>query len=235
MLSHYLSETCQDLPDKPLIALQPISVRSKRIDSPTGSQLSALLISLATDEPNLAIRMQRIHDSASASHVYSQAISATRLTQLVPSAMLGLSARIYTEFQLAQKHKPLFNIPITNIPGPQYPLYFNGARVDYQLGTAPLFDGLGLVFVVSSYAGKVTFTLTSCPSVIPDPQALVNHFPTAIDKLKQDLRETDPADIENLMNEEKDQNLLAGLVGDIVSLFSNLFTNSKAEAPEETK
>ncbi|OZG71460.1 hydrolase [Hahella sp. CCB-MM4] len=235
VLSFYLSETSEELPESSLIAMQPISVRSKHIDSPTGSQLSALLISLSTDEPNLAIRMQRIHDSASASHVYRQAISASRLTQLVPSAMLGLSARIYTEFQLAQKHKPLFNVPITNIPGPQYPLYFNGARVDYQLGTAPLFDGLGLVFVISSYAGKVTFTLTSCPSVIPDLQPLVDHFPVAIDKLKKDLAETSPEEIESLISEETDQNVLAGMIGDIVSLFSNLFTNSKTETSEESK
>ncbi|WP_020410276.1 WS/DGAT/MGAT family O-acyltransferase [Hahella ganghwensis] len=236
VLSNYLSEVCLALPDTPLIAMQPISVRSKHIDSPTGSQLSALLISLATDEPNLAIRMQRIHENASASHVYSQAISATRLTQLVPSAMLGLSARIYTEFQLAQKHKPLFNVPITNIPGPQYPLYFNGARVDYQLGTAPLFDGLGLVFVISSYAGKVTFTLTACPGVVPDLQPLINHFPKAIEKLKLDVANTSQATLEAVKDNPDEQTVFSGLVGDIVSLFSNLFTgNGKTEAPEETK
>ncbi len=236
VLIRYLDEQVGGKPPiSPLIAMQPISVRSKRIDSPTGTQLSALLLSLATDEPNLAIRLKRVHDHAKSSQVYSQAISATRLTQLVPSAMLGLSARIYTEFQLAQRHKPLFNVPITNIPGPQYPLYFDGARVDYQFSTAPLFDGLGLVFVISSYAGKVTFTLTSCPAVVPDPDKLIELFSPALEKLKTDLAETDLNSIEDTP-QEIPSNLLGGLVSDVVSLFSNLFTGSdKVNATEEQK
>ena len=235
VLVQYLNQQEQKLPSSPLIAMQPISVRSKRIDSPTGTQLSALLLSLATDEPNLAIRLKRIHDHAKASQVYSQAISANRLTQLVPSAMLGLSARIYTEFQLAQRHKPLFNVPITNIPGPQYPLYFDGARVDYQFSTAPLFDGLGLVFVISSYAGKVTFTLTCCPTVVPDLSMLIDQFPRALEQLRLDLAETDLNDIAETPPENS-SNVLGGLVSDVVSLFNNLFTGtSKVETTDESK
>ena len=111
----FLQKEDGETPKKSLIALSPISVRSKRIDSPTGGELSALLLSLATTEPNLAIRLKKIHDNASASKIYGQAIAANRLTRLMPSALMGLSARVYTEFQLAQRHKPLFNIPITNI------------------------------------------------------------------------------------------------------------------------
>src|SRR5690606_23105259 len=121
-----------------------------------------------------AVRLKRIHENAVASKIYSQAISATRLTQLIPSTMIGLSARIYTEFQLAQRHKPLFNLPITNVPGPQMPLYFGGAKLVRQFGSAPLFDGIGLVFTVISYNSKITFSVTSCPQILDRKSTRLN-------------------------------------------------------------
>ncbi|MDG9670376.1 wax ester/triacylglycerol synthase family O-acyltransferase [Hahella sp. CR1] len=228
VLIRYLQALNEDV-ERPLIAVSPISVRSKRIDSPTGSQLSAMLISLATNEPNLAIRLKSIHDNATSSQIYGQAISAARLTQLIPSSMLGLSARIYTEFQLAQRHKPLFNIPITNIPGPQTPLYFNGAKVTKQLGSAPLFDGLGLSIVVVSYNGEVTFTLTSNPKVITNPADLTKHFENAITQLEKDLAHTDFDSLKATpeLTEQRPPNILAALLGDITALFSNLFSEAK--------
>ncbi|ABC32595.1 predicted membrane-associated, metal-dependent hydrolase [Hahella chejuensis KCTC 2396] len=228
VLTRYLHSLNENV-ERPLIAVSPISVRSKRIDSPTGSQLSAMLISLATNEPNLAIRLKSIHDNATSSQIYGQAISAARLTQLIPSSMLGLSARIYTEFQLAQRHKPLFNIPITNIPGPQTPLYFNGTKVTRQLGSAPLFDGLGLSIVVVSYNGEVTFTLTSNPKTISSPEELTKHFESAITQLEKDLTHTDLDALEATLesNKQRPPNILAALLGDITALFSNLFFEVK--------
>src|SRR5690606_3720418 len=106
---------------------------------------------------------EAIHNNALASKIYQQAISAARLTGTAPSAMLGLAARVYGEFQLAQQHKPLFNLPITNIPGPPSPLYFGDFPVPDKLGLTPLYNNLGLAVVVISYNGKMNFTLHYCP------------------------------------------------------------------------
>ena len=81
--------------------------------------MAAMMISLATDEPHPGWRVLRIHENAIVSKHYNQAIAAQFLTRTVPSSMIGLAARIYTEFQLAQRHKPLFNLPLINIPGPK--------------------------------------------------------------------------------------------------------------------
>jgi diacylglycerol O-acyltransferase / wax synthase len=220
-------EDAGKLPKTPLIAMSPISVRSKNLRSPTGKQISAMLISLATHEPNPALRLKRIHDNAVASKIYSQAISAGRLTQLIPSTMIGLSARIYTEFQLAQRHKPLFNLPIINIPGPQTPLYLNGAKLVRQIGSAPLFDGVGLVFVVVSYNSKVTFSVTSCPKVLDNMDDFMARIPHALEALEQAL---EGADLEELARNAEETDPLArhtsvmgGLIEDIAALFSNLF------------
>lgn len=166
-LRRYLDEHHQT-PDRPLVALTPVSVRSRSLRRPTGNQMSAMTLSLATDEPDPARRIRIIHRHAVVSESYQEAIAADRLTELVPSTLLGLSARLYSEFQLAQYYRPMFNVPITNVPGPQVPLYLQGARLMRQYNFAPLFDGLGLVIVAVSYEGVISFNLTLAPDAIDD-------------------------------------------------------------------
>ncbi len=225
VIRRHLDRSGAPVPAGPLIALSPLSVRSKHIDSPTGSQLSAMLLSLATDEPDLAVRLKRIHDNARASNVYSQAISANRLTRLIPSKLLGLAARVYTGFLLAQHHKPLFNLPITNIPGPKKYLYFAGTRVDYLFPLAPLYDGIGLVIIVTSYADKITLSFTSCSRLVPNMEGIVENCGQVLEELKSALAATDLNEIEDLTEEKHPENILTALVGDMVSLFRNMFSS----------
>lgn len=159
-------------PDKSLVAMTPISVRSNSLRKATGNQMSAMLLDLATSEPNPARRIRRIHRNAVASEPYREAIAADRLTELLPSTMLALSARLYSELQIAQRYQPVFNLPITNVPGPQVPLYLQGARLVRQYNTAPLFDSMGLVIVAVSYEGRLTINFTICPDVVADGESL---------------------------------------------------------------
>ncbi|MFD2231568.1 WS/DGAT/MGAT family O-acyltransferase [Alkalimarinus sediminis] len=227
-LHHYLKDH-NATPDAPLIAMTPISVRSKSLQKKTGNQLSAMMLSLATDVSHPIARIKKIHENAVVSKTYSQAISAGRLTELIPSSVAALSARIYTEFQLAQRHKPLFNIPITNIPGPQTPLYMNGSKLIRQVGTAPLFDGIGVVLVVVSYDGQITISVTSCPTMMKNPGDFGSYLLKAVDNIEQALHTpysheeptTDPA--------EQSQSLMqmgSGFIDDISGLFSNLFSHN---------
>lgn len=155
-----------------LVAMTPISVRSSSLRRATGNQMSAMLLNLATNEPDPARRIYRIHWNAVESEPYREAIAADRLTELLPSNMLALSARLYSELQIAQRYQPVFNLPITNVPGPQVPLYLQGARLVRQFNSAPLFDSLGLVIVAVSYQGSLTVNFTLCPDVVADGDSL---------------------------------------------------------------
>ena len=170
-LHRYLEQQGGDT-DKSLVAMTPISVRSSSLRRATGNQMSAMLLDLATNEPNPAARIRRIHQNAVESEPYREAIAADRLTELLPSTLLALSARLYSELQVAQRYHPLFNLPITNVPGPQVPLFLQGARLVRQYNTAPLFDSLGLVIVAVSYQGQLTLNFTLCPDVVPDGDIL---------------------------------------------------------------
>ncbi|MFE8072831.1 wax ester/triacylglycerol synthase family O-acyltransferase [Marinobacteraceae bacterium S3BR75-40.1] len=188
LLNRYLEQT-DHRAERPLITLTPISVRSKSLRRPTGNQMSAMQLSLATDEPNPARRVKLIHRNARISETYQQAIAADRLTELIPSTMLALSARLYSEFQLAQRYQPMFNVPITNVPGPQVPLYLQGAQLVRQLNFSPLFDGVGLVIVAMSYEGELTLNFTLCPEVIPDADRLTALVDESLDALEAAARQ----------------------------------------------
>ncbi len=174
-----------------LTALTPVSVRSKRIESPTGSQLAAMISYLATDQEDLASRLLTIHLSIEATDTYQQAVATDHITRLAPSSLLGLAARTYSEFLLAQRHKPVFNLPITNIPGPKRPLYIAGTKLIHQINSTPLFDGLGLSLAIMTYRDRALISLTASPRAVPDLSVLTRQFDESLQALASSLEQAD--------------------------------------------
>jgi len=160
------------LPEKPLVAMAPVSVRSDDQKGRAGNQVSAMLVNLASDNADALDRLRLICRSTRAAKIYSSAIPANKIAEFIPSETLAAAARLYSRTRLGGRHRPLFNLTITNVPGPPVPLYLAGARIKQQFGMAPIIDGLGLTIVVLSYAGRISLGLTSCYTVIPDPGQL---------------------------------------------------------------
>lgn len=214
----------QEVPETDLIALAPISVRSTSLDVKSGNQLSAALFSLASTEADPIKRICKIHKAATAENHYASAISASRLTELVPSCIAGLSSRAYSEFLLAQKHKPMFNLPIINIPGPQFPLYFENAELDQFISTAPLFDGIGLALMIVSYNGSYSITCTYNPDTLNLKKPFGDYFSAAI----KATIESD-TDINNCpgFNSDKQPENKTGFIEDVAGLVSNIFSLGK--------
>lgn len=219
-LCHYLSDNSKTLPKIPLIAMSPIAVRSTSLEVKSGNQLAASLFSLVTTEKDPIQRIRRIHESAQSSSHYDAAISAARLTELIPSCMAALSARVYSEFLLAQKHKPMFNLPITNIPGPQFPLYMEDNELISHTCASPLFDGLGIGITIVSYNGHYTLTTTYCPELVKTTESF-SHY------LEKALKTID----EGQLTAGSETNLKpapqTGLIEDAVGLVNNLFSNKE--------
>ena len=65
---------------------------------------------------------------------------------------------------------PVASCTITNVPGPAIPLYLDGARMTYFSAIMPIYDGMGLVFAVTSYDGRIIISPTSCREQMPDPE-----------------------------------------------------------------
>ena len=176
-----------ELPKRPLVAMVPVSVRGRDERHDAGNLVSAMLVSLATDEPDPMRRFLRIRDAARSSKLAHQAIGARTLvesTDLVPFALSGLAARLYTRLHLADQHRPPFNLVITNVPGPPRPLSIAGAPLLAHAGAAPLFDGLGLLLPVFSYAGTLSVGVTADRAIVPDAMDLAARIGGALDELE---------------------------------------------------
>ncbi len=84
---------------------------------------------------------------------------------------------------MASRHRPIFNVTISNVPGPSFPLYMAGARLKAWYPMGPINDGGGLNMTVMSYMGTIHFGLVACPDVVPEVQAMADHLHTALDEL----------------------------------------------------
>ncbi|MDA8016959.1 MAG: wax ester/triacylglycerol synthase family O-acyltransferase [Thermoanaerobaculia bacterium] len=178
------------LPERSLVAMVPVSIRDDDEAGSGGNLVSAMLVSLATDVADPQARLEAIQTGAKEAKTYHQAIGARTLmeySRLVPFGIGGLAARLYTRGHLAEKHKPIFNVVITNVPGPQVPLYLAGAELLAHYGTAPIFDGVGLIMPVFSYNGTLSISASSCPEMLDDARDLTRLVETSLHELEAAL------------------------------------------------
>jgi WS/DGAT/MGAT family acyltransferase len=186
-LRRYLQDK-DGLPEKPLVAMVPVSVRAEDERGTMGNRVSAMLVSLATDEDDPAVRLEKIRASTTDSKTHHQAIGARTLSdvgEFIPFALAGVGTRLYTRMHLAEKLKPIFNLVITNVPGPQVPLYVGGARLLAHVGFAPIFDGVGLILPIFSYAGTLAIGATSDRAVMPDIDVFTGYLKDSLDELER--------------------------------------------------
>ncbi|MEQ8516904.1 MAG: WS/DGAT domain-containing protein, partial [Chromatocurvus sp.] len=176
-----------ELPDSSLVAWVPINARA-RSDADSGSsgnRISAMTTPIFTDEADTVERLRRISLSTRRSKEARAGIPArlmTDLTQHMPSATQVLASRLVLQTGLAAR---LCNVFVSNVPGPQVPLYMNGARVLRNFGLAPLADGMGLFIATPSYDGQISFNVISTREILPDIDRLMDCFDAALQALQQ--------------------------------------------------
>jgi WS/DGAT/MGAT family acyltransferase len=184
-LARYLARR-NDLTEASLVAMVPISVRG---DLEAGANhVSAMLIPLETGEREPVDRLHAIHTHAQDSKAYANALGASTLAdsqQFLPFSLATAAARLYSGFHLSKLHRPPFNLVITNVPGPRHPLYLAGARMLNVYGTAPVFDGLGLILVITSYLDHLTVSATADHDTVADPEQLVEDIAAEFDALER--------------------------------------------------
>ncbi len=171
-LRKYL-QSKDELPADSLIAGAPVNVRSERNSESKGNQISLMTISMGTDIADPVERLQTIHNSAEQSKAFSSAVGSSvmmDISEIMIPQVLGWGFRAVT-LAAARTAKPMpCHVVISNVPGPQFPLYLAGARVHMMLGLGPLLDLMGLFHAVLSGVGLITITFISCREMMPDPE-----------------------------------------------------------------
>jgi len=189
-LRSYL-ESKGELPDAPMQAMAPISVRTEGESGTMGNQVSAMTVELPTTSIDPLDRLKTVHANTQASKAMTNAIGARTLSdysQFVPWALAGLATRTASRFSLANRTNPAINTVITNVPGPQFPLYMAGAEMVSLFGMGPVTDGMGIIHPVFSYNGKISISVTSCREMMPDPAFYAECLQASFDELSEATR-----------------------------------------------
>lgn len=182
----YLQEK-DELPTEPLVAMVPISTRGSEDKQSMGNQISAMFVQLATDVEAPLERLARIHLNTIIGKLYQDAIDAKSLVEyaeLIPFGLAGVAARMYSRANISEKHKPIFNMVITNVPGPQVPLYMAGHKLHVNMGTAPIIDGMALMIPVLSYNGTLSISPTSATNIMPDMDKFTRYIRESANELE---------------------------------------------------
>jgi diacylglycerol O-acyltransferase / wax synthase len=169
------------LPDKPLIAAVPVSIRPTDTDS--GNELSMLLANLATHVEDPGERLAMV--KASMDHGKERLKGMSR-TELRDYGLLLMGPILLAQMAgIGGRHRPLYNLVISNVPGPTEPLYWNGARMDGLYPVALLPDGDALNITQTSYAGSMEFGITAARDRLPHIQRLIHDLEDALTELER--------------------------------------------------
>jgi diacylglycerol O-acyltransferase / wax synthase len=173
------------LPSVPLIAAVPVSVRSQAEDGTYGNKVSMLLAPMPTNVADPGERLAAMHEAMRAVKDQHGAIPANLLADMTQFAMPALANqgwRLSAKFRLMERVNP-WNLFISNVPGPNVPLYYAGAELLAYYPVSALFDGQGLNITVMSYRGNLYFGLVSCPKLVPDLDLMAGFLRDELDAL----------------------------------------------------
>jgi diacylglycerol O-acyltransferase len=175
-----------ELPEDPLVAMVPMSVRTEDEKGAHGNRVSAMLTSLATNLESPVERLQLIADGMGAAKTQEKLIGADTLTdwtEFTFPALIGRASRITSSMRVFDRLRPLFNVTISNVPGPPFPLFMAGARMVGMYPLGPIAEGVGLNMTVMSYCGIVYFGLNGCRETVPRIAEMPKMLHEALDEL----------------------------------------------------
>jgi diacylglycerol O-acyltransferase / wax synthase len=167
-------------------AMVPVSVRSTDQQSALGNRVSSMFVDLPVGEPNAVVRLSRISYAMKVLKDSGQSVGADALVRLAGFAAPTLHA---AGARVANRttHR-LFNLVITNVPGPQFPLYANGARMLEVFPAVPLVKNTALSIGLISYDGGVYYGLTADRDALPDVDLIGTLITESLEELVETVR-----------------------------------------------
>ncbi len=178
------------LPDKPLTAGIPVSVRPKD-DQGTGNAITFIVATLGTDIADAAERLAAIR--ASVRHAKAHVQSLPRQAMVQYTVLLMAPTIVTLLSGIGGRTRPMFNITISNVPGPDKPMYFRGARLEAIYPASIVTHGQALNITCESYAGTMNFGFTGCHSSVPSLQKLAVYAAQALAELEAAILPPPPA------------------------------------------
>ncbi len=177
-----------ELPDQPLVVQVPVSVRTEEQMGTYGNRILIMRAPLYTDIEDPLERLLAQHDALKAMKERHRALPAELLqdtNHFIPPAVFGRAARATFALSSSAPGRPTWNLVISNVPGPQFPLYCAGARLEANYPVSVVTDGLGLNITVMSYCGNMDFGLVADRDQMPDLERLMDWLHDSLEELQE--------------------------------------------------
>jgi diacylglycerol O-acyltransferase len=169
------------LPEKPLTAGIPVSVRPKG-DEETGNAITFIIASLGTDIADPAERLAEIKASTQSAKENLKQLSADAMMQYTMALMAPYIGSLITG--VGGRTRPVFNLTISNVPGPQQDLYVHGARMEAFYPTSLITHGQALNITIHGHADTLGFGFIGCRDTLPSMQNIAVYTGEALEELE---------------------------------------------------
>ncbi|MFE3759860.1 wax ester/triacylglycerol synthase family O-acyltransferase [Nocardia tengchongensis] len=190
-LRSYL-ELHDELPETSLMASVPVSTHDTSRHEEGTNKVSTIFARLYTEIEDPVARVLAIAEDNRGAKEEHNLIGADFLQdwgKYAPPNTFQLAARAYSSFKLADHHPVVHNLVISNVPGPNFPMYFLGVRVSSMYPFGPVFHGAGLTATVISNNGHLDFGFIACKELVPDVDKIADAVPEVITELLKAARE----------------------------------------------
>jgi diacylglycerol O-acyltransferase / wax synthase len=182
------------LPGQPLVAMIPVSVRDSASQGALGNRVSAMLAPLPTNVTDPGLRLQIVHSATQAAKAQQAEIPQGLVDQVSDFAVPALTARaarvVFATGLL--RRLPPFNVTISNVPGPNIPVYMCGARLMAHYPVSVVTDGQGLNITLVGYLDQLHFGLVSARELVPDIDKLAGYLPEELALLAEAAQKRAP-------------------------------------------
>ncbi|MBA2629633.1 MAG: wax ester/triacylglycerol synthase family O-acyltransferase [Thermoleophilaceae bacterium] len=175
-----------ELPRVPLVAQIPVSVRTSEQTGTFGNRIVLMSVPLFTDEPNPRARLRMTHQALRVMKERHRALPAALLqdaNHFIPPAVFSRAARLTFALSSSSPGRPTWNLVISNVPGPQFPLYCAGARLVANYPVSVITDGMGLNITVMSYCGSLDFGIVADRDQMPDVDRLIGWLGEGLEEI----------------------------------------------------
>jgi WS/DGAT/MGAT family acyltransferase len=176
-----------ELPDEPLVAQIPVSVRTEEQIGTYGNRIMLMSAPLFTDEPDPVARLADTHQAMGDMKARFKALPAGLLqdaNHFIPPAVFSRAAQVTFRLSTSGAGRPNWNLVISNVPGPQFPLYLAGARLEANYPVSVITDGMGLNITVMSYCGHMDFGIVADRDQMPDVWKLIDWLHAELKELQ---------------------------------------------------
>ena len=176
------------LPDRSLVASVPVSARKAGENTESLNRVSAMFVGLPVHLADPVEQLREVSRESAVAKRMMTAMGADLLgdwVELLPPLLFAQSMQLYSALHMAERHAPVHNLVVSNVPGPPFPFYAGGARVLAVYPLGPILEGAALNVSVFSYEDAIDIGVVTCPDLASGVGSLTSAIVDAIAELRR--------------------------------------------------